>query len=216
MRRRKMFTGIIRDIGSIIKSRVSQDALSLHIKTNLPLSRLSVGASVACNGCCLTVVSSEDIGTYRVFVVDVGPKTLEVTNFRKWSSNQNDYQINLEPSLLVGDSLCGHQMSGHIDTLLTCLSVEQKQDGFCFISFELPLAFSKYIIAKGSIALNGVSLTIAELTKISFQIMLIPQTLAETNLKYLKVGDQVEAEFDMQVKTIVSTLERMDHRYTIS
>ena len=208
-----MFTGLIRDVGTLVESVRFSNSLRVTIETSLPLADLSLGASVACNGTCLTVVSATELscGKKNKFEVEIGPETMALTRFGLPHSVLPGAKINLEPALRMGDALGGHMVSGHVDTLGEILLNEPTQDGFWKLRIRVPQKFSNYTIQKGSIAISGVSLTLALLNRSEnwLEIMLIPHTLEKTNLSDLKVGDSVEIEFDSQAKTVADLLSVM-------
>ena len=233
-----MFTGLVRDIGKIIKkeSLAARDAnhfegsstnrgeqtlpnatssgWEYHIATNLPLADLAVGNSIACNGVCLTIVTCSQIDNVTeatfasVFSVHVGPVTLEKTLLDKWSVGD---LINLEPALAYGTPVGGHLVQGHVDGILPVLSCHRREDGFTILSLGLPPMHHEAVIPQGSIAVRGVSLTVASLAEdcSHLTIMLIPHTLSVTNLKNIQGGDFVEVEFDLQIKVISANLKRI-------
>jgi riboflavin synthase len=209
-----MFTGIIQDIG-VIESIVHFDdnSMQLGLSTSLGEEHLALGASVACNGCCLTVTKKNG----NIFYVDLGPKTLALTNF---SLLKNGDKINLEPALRVGDAMGGHQVTGHIDGSFDIHSFTKYNEEFWKLSILIPKQFSNFIIAKGSMAICGISLTIADISSfsnhyLSVDFMIIPHTFNSTNLRYISAEKyKVEVEFDHMVKTIASLFQGMINNYT--
>lgn len=213
-----MFTGIIRDLGDVIDVQLKPDhSMQISIKTNLSLEFLSKGASVCCNGCCLTVVSSLEKDNVRYFSLDLGPKTLDVTHFSKIKKGD---KINLEPALRMSDFLGGHFISGHVDSLATVEKIEkfkntnnQVEGGFYLLRISIDEKFKNYIFKKSSISIKGVSLTISDIAQkeniLYLDVMLIPETLRMTNLVYLEAGQKVEVEFDYFLKSIAEVLKNM-------
>jgi riboflavin synthase len=190
-----MFTGIITDIGEVIDHQMSSDGLQLQISTQLDLSASPIGASIACNGVCLTVTDKDPqeqwLGAY------VSGETLSKTNFGTLAVG--DY-LNLEQSLKVGDELGGHIVTGHVDGLAQITDI--RADGASTrIDFTTNRALGAFVAPKGSIALNGVSLTIntvddtASATK--FGVNLIPHSLAHTTFGTATIGDGVNLEIDV-------------------
>lgn len=208
-----MFTGLVRDVGTLVEAVRFFQSLRVTIETSLPSSDLQLGASVACNGACLTIVSAtvSSSGAKNKFEAEIGPETMALTRFGLSQFVTAGTKINLEPSLRVGDALGGHYVSGHVDTLGEVVLNEPTRDGFWKLKIRLPQKFTKYVILKGSVAISGVSLTIAQANREEnwLEIMLIPHTLEMTNLSFLKPGDCVEMEFDSQVKTVAELLAVM-------
>lgn len=210
-----MFTGLIRDVGTVHFYQRNSNSVRLSIQTRLPLNDLTPGASVACNGACLTVIDSNersDTGCNEFFV-EIGPETLALTRFGNVDVFGAGEQINLEPALRVGDALGGHVLSGHVDSLGHILVNESTTDGFWRLRVSCEPKFALYLVEKGSIAIAGVSLTIArcsqEFENPWVEIMLIPHTLQQTNLRNLKNGALVEVEFDSQAKLVANMLKAM-------
>ncbi|NBO37275.1 riboflavin synthase [bacterium] len=214
-----MFTGLIRDVGRISSWERRSDSVLFSIETKLSLSTLSLGASIACNGACLTVIKSESSTQpgKSTFFVEAGPQTLKLTQFGLPKYVGNNSLINLEPALRVGDALGGHLVSGHVDTLATVVSNIPTGDGFWKLRVKFSSEFVSYVVKKGSIAVSGVSLTIADCSHDEadpwLEIMLIPHTLSETNLQLLSAGALVELEFDSQAKLVADMLKIMVPRH---
>lgn len=210
-----MFTGLVRDVGKITVWQRRSNSVCFAIETKLPLTDLQLGASVACNGACLTVISSEQLphSEKNIFSVEAGPQTIELTRLGAADFAGVGEMINLEPALRMGDALGGHLLSGHVDTLGQVLVNEPTNDGFWRLRVSFESSFANYIVKKGSIGLAGVSLTIAECSQTEHEswveIMLIPHTLAHTNLQNLKVGSCLEIEFDSQAKLVADLLKVM-------
>lgn len=178
-----MFTGIIETLGTVKK----RTATALVVKSALPKSKL--GASVAINGCCLTVVSSNN-GENRF---DVGPDTWARTNLGALKPGD---KVNVEPSLKVGHEIGGHFVTGHVDATSEVLLFSPWTEGFWRFRAELPKALHGLVAVKGSIAIDGVSLTVTAVTKDHFEVMLVPHTLSQTTLGRRKPGDRVNLEAD--------------------
>jgi len=186
-----MFTGIIQDIGNVVNYSNGE----LEISTSLDLSDCSIGSSICCNGVCLTVTEINPIDEQFTFKVNVGEETQQRTNF---SHNTFDkfVNINIEKSLKIGDEISGHFVYGHVDctTKITDIKILQNSWEFYFQNFKNKN--KNFIVEKSSIAINGISLTIANEDINKFSISVIPHTFENTNLKYLKVQDLVNIEFD--------------------
>ena len=187
-----MFTGIITAEGTI--TRIAQNAdggAKLHIRTSWDCAQIPIGASIACNGICLTLIGAEG----NVFAADASAETLRITTMKHWQAGQN---INLERALAVGDELGGHIVSGHVDGVAQITAITKAGA----MEFELPQTLAPYIAPKGSIALDGVSLTINEVKGRKFSVMVIPHTGATTNLGNLAVGDEVNVEVDLLARYV--------------
>ncbi len=194
-----MFTGLIRDIGTIVDVAKSGD-WTLKIKTGkLQLSGTSIGASIACAGICLTVVSK----TYNTFDVQVSGETLKKTTVMKWVPGT---LVNLEPALRLGDELGGHMVTGHIDGV-AFLAAKERVDDSLRLQFDAPRELARFLAPKGSVALDGVSLTVNEVDHTLFTANIIPHTQNETTLGKLEVGDGVNFEVDLFARYI----ERLSH-----
>tara|TARA_Y100000768_G_scaffold172777_1_gene129324 strand:- start:334 stop:927 length:594 start_codon:yes stop_codon:yes gene_type:complete len=189
-----MFTGIIEEVGQVTGINKNQDLYSMSIRSKKILDDAKVGDSISVNGTCLTVTSID----VDIFTVDIVRETLERTNLK---SLQIESFINLERAMKASSRFDGHIVQGHIEGLAKILSINNANDNF-IITLKLPKKLSKYCIYKGSIALNGVSLTIAKKDKNIIDIWLIPHTLKHTTFKYNKVGDYVNVETDIVGKYI--------------
>ena len=206
-----MFTGIIQDIGVIESISHFENAIKMSISTRLNESYLALGASVSCNGCCLTVVEFYKKANKNLFIVDIGYQSLDLTRFQYLKKGSF---VNLEPALRVGDSLGGHQMTGHIDALCEVVDFHKVNEEFWKFIVRIPQQFSKWILPKGSIGISGISLTIASITQTEsldslVEIMIIPHTFHNTELQFFAPETGIEVEFDQTVKAIASMLETM-------
>ncbi len=187
-----MFTGIVEEVGEVTGVRESGSNRELIVRAGM-IGELRIDQSVSHNGVCLTVV--ELMGDrYRVTAVE---ETLQRSNLGALKAGDG---VNLERSLRIGDRLDGHMVQGHVDTTTTCFSVEER-DGSWWYTFALPEQ-RHLLVAKGSICLNGVSLTIAELTGTTFSVAIIPYTFEHTTFRSLKVRDSVNVEFDVLGKYV--------------
>ncbi|WP_375642348.1 MULTISPECIES: riboflavin synthase [unclassified Bartonella] len=188
-----MFTGIITDIGCIEDVQPLTQGIRLKISTRYAIESLAIGASIACSGICLTIVErglkQEDSNW---FVVEAWEEALRLTNLAQWTKGTF---VNLERSLRLGDEMGGHLVSGHIDGLAEI--IDQKNEGDA-IRFYLKVArqFMPFIVNKGSIALNGTSLTVNGVKDCVFDVLIIRHTLEMTTWKQAKIGDQVNLEID--------------------
>ena len=189
-----MFTGIIEATGHIKQIIASGTNKTFWIES--PLShQLKVDQSIAHNGVCLTVEAVQD-NSHQVTAIQ---ETLDKTALGSWKVGA---VVNLEQSLLPSSRLDGHFVQGHVDTTGTCENIKDK-DGSTEFTFSFPKKFAPLVIEKGSIALNGISLTIFDVKKHSFTVAIIPYTWEHTNLQYLKKEDKVNLEFDMVGKYIL-------------
>ncbi len=186
-----MFTGLVEAIGSVRAVEERGEASRLILKSSL-VPELSPGESLAVNGCCLTVASKED----GMASFDLLGETLARTNLGLLAGGA---RVNLERALRVDGRFGGHFVQGHIDTKAEVLDVQEK-GGDLNLLIALPVGGGRYLIEKGSIAVNGVSLTVASLHGDSFGLWIIPHTLKETNLGDLRAGDHVNLEYDMLAK----------------
>ena len=183
-----MFTGIIQNIGSV----VSYTNGELEISTSLDLSDCKIGSSICCNGICLTATEINFREDQYTFKVNVGEETYERTNF----SNEELAKINIEKSLKIGDEISGHFVYGHIDRTTNITNINKLDNSWEFYFKNFKNKDKNFIVEKASIAINGISLTIAKVDNNNFSISVIPHTFENTNLKYLKVQDLVNIEFD--------------------
>lgn len=182
-----MFTGIVTDIGNI-KALENRGDLHARIGTSYDTAGIDIGASIACNGVCLTVV---DLGQ-DWFDVVISAETISKTNLDVWTDGT---RVNLERALKVGDELGGHIVSGHVDGVATILSLVDEGES-TRVTFEAPEALAKYIAPKGSVALNGTSLTVNEVDGCRFGVNFIPHTKEVTVWGDAAVGDRINLEID--------------------
>jgi riboflavin synthase len=193
-----VFTGLVEALGRV--ELVTEEGSGRRFAISWPAlpEPLALGESVAVNGCCLTVIATEG----ERFDVQAGPETLLRTNL---GSKRQGAPVNLERSLRVGDRLGGHFVQGHVDT--TAVLRDRRHDGaWEFLSFTLASEWTPLLIPKGSIAVDGVSLTLVDVTSDGFSVMLIPHTLAVTTLGTLRPGDRANIETDMLAKHVAKLL----------
>ncbi len=193
-----MFTGIIREVGIVRHLRRSPSGASLEIRAPRSAPRLVTGGSVAVDGACLTVASL----AADSFTGDVVPETLSRTTL---GERRGGERVNLELPLTLAQPLDGHLVQGHVDGVGTVRSVDTR-GGQWTTTIELPDELRPFVAEKGSIAINGVSLTVAAIAGSAFSVALIPTTLNETNLKDLKVGSRVNLEVDLMARYIAKLL----------
>lgn len=193
-----MFTGLVESLGDVKEVRDVGDGRDLVIAAPMA-AELAIGDSVAVNGACLTVVA-RDGGTFRF---QAGPETLLRTNLGELCAGD---RVNLERSLRLADRLGGHLVQGHVDGLGR-IARSERQGEFETIWFACPPALARQMVSKGSIAVDGISLTLVDVTADGFSVMLIPHTLAVTTLGFKPVGAAVNLETDLIAKYVVKLLE---------
>jgi len=192
-----MFTGIVTDVGEVRSVKPRADNLHrISIACRYPRAELVEGASIACSGVCMTVVGTGEDGGRTWFAVDAADETLRVTTVGRWRDGS---RINLERSLKLGDELGGHLVSGHVDGLARVVSREDMTDMARFV-LRAPRDLSRFIAAKGSVALDGVSLTVNAVDDDLFSVLIIPHTLAVTTFGALRHGDDVNLEIDSMAR----------------
>ncbi len=189
-----MFTGLIEAIGTVANLERGGKICRLRINSAMAQSDLQLGESIAVNGVCLTLTSWDRSS----FAADVSPETLEVTTLGRLTSGG---LVNLERALRLGDRLGGHLVSGHVDAVGRLLSRHHEGDSQC-LTFSLPETIASYVVPKGSITIDGISLTVNQVTDDQFSVMVIPHTLAETTLASLSRGDGVNLESDILARYV--------------
>lgn len=194
-----MFTGIITDIGEVADRRGG----SFSIRSSYPASSVRIGASIACGGCCLTVTSVTATDSGSIFTADTSNETRSKTALEGW---QKGTRINLERSLTAGDELGGHIVSGHVDGVARIVHVVADGDSQRFL-LEAPDHLALYIAPKGSIALDGTSLTVNEVAGNRFGVNIIPHTLAVTTWGQRAAGQLVNLEVDVFARYVARLLE---------
>jgi riboflavin synthase len=200
-----MFTGIVTDIGEVVAVEPRAEGLaSLKIACGYDPETIAIGASIACGGVCLTVVGRGRDGNRAWFNVDAAAETLRVTTVGAW---QRGTRVNLERALKVGDELGGHIVAGHADGLATVVAREDLSDMARF-SFYAPAELARFIAPKGSVALDGVSLTVNEVADDTFAVLIIPHTLKVTMLGALAAGDHVNLEVDLMARYAARLMAR--------
>jgi riboflavin synthase len=195
-----MLTGLIQEVGTVVALDLSRQQKRLEISAPQLAGEVRPGDSVAVNGCCLTVSGRED----DQLSFDVLQESLDRTNLRNLLHGS---RVNLELAMTANARLGGHFVQGHIDCAAPILLAEESGADLR-LEIDLPSEFAHYVAAKGSIAMNGISLTVAELTSKSFTVWIIPQTRAHTNLNTAKRGDLVNLEFDLLAKYVERMLDR--------
>ena len=198
-----MFTGIVSDVGQIIDIAQSGDLRRLRMATAYDANAISVGASIANSGACLSVVGVEPRGVGSAIAFDVGSETLAVTTLGQWRAGRH---VNLERSLRVGDELGGHMVSGHVDGIAEIVS-RRDFDGMAHFLVRAPKDLAKFIAVKGSVALDGTSLTVNAVEGDAFEVLLIPHTLRVTTWGERKMGDRVNIEVDQMARYAARLIE---------
>jgi riboflavin synthase len=188
-----VFTGIVTDLGEVRTVRPRADDLHrITVFTRYPRAELVAGASIACSGVCLTVVDTGEEDGRTWFAVDAAAETLALTTVGRW---RHGTPVNLERALKIGDELGGHLVAGHVDGLAQVLAREDLTDMARF-TLRAPHALARFIAQKGSVALDGVSLTVNAVEGDDFSVLIIPHTLSVTTLGGWRVGDAVNLEVD--------------------
>jgi len=199
-----VFTGIVSDLGEVRSVHPRADNLHrITIACHYAREGIALGASIACNGVCMTVVDTgaEDGRTW--FAVDAAAETLALTTVGRWKHGQ---RVNLERALKMGDELGGHLVSGHVDGLARVAAREDLTD-MARLTFRAPAALSRFIAQKGSVALDGVSLTVNTVAGDDFSVLIIPHTLAVTTFGALHAGDDVNLEIDTMARYAARLME---------
>ena len=195
-----MFTGLIEEVGTVVEIPPVDRGRQLQVAAPHVAEKITVGDSIAVNGCCLTVAAHR--GDQVTF--DLLEETLECTNL---GNLRRESRVNLERALAANARLGGHFVQGHVDCAARIVALEQHNEDQR-LEVELPSEFAQYVACKGSIAVNGISLTVSEVSQESFSVWLIPHTRARTNLGTAGAGDRVNLEFDLIAKYLERMLDR--------
>jgi len=195
-----MFTGLIEDIGKITALRLRNGSAVMTVQTKLPVGRMAMGASVAVNGACLTVVKK----LKNAFTVDVSPETLACTNLGRLKPGS---LVNLEQPMRLNERLGGHLVTGHVDGVGKITAVKPHGE-FTIFTFQIASELGRLLVAKGSVAVDGISLTVNQCRREAFSVAIIPFTLQHTNLQGRRVGDKVNIETDLIGKYVHSFLAK--------
>ena len=198
-----MFTGLVTDVGEVLRVEPRGALARLRIACGYAPETLALGASIACGGPCLTVVGSGVQGGRGFFDVDVGAETMARTNAGQWRAGG---KLNLERSLKIGDELGGHIVTGHVDGMATVLA-RDAFDGMARFEIEAPDALKRFIAEKGSVALDGTSLTVNGVKGAVFTVLLIPHTLAVTTWGGVRAGDALNIEVDLMARYAARLVE---------
>ncbi|MEX0627899.1 MAG: riboflavin synthase [Cucumibacter sp.] len=200
-----MFTGIVTDIGTLRDLKIADDGRELTIECVYDPETIPLGASIACDGVCLTVTARGTKARRHWFGVFAGLETLAVTTVTSWTKGK---RLNLERSLRAGDELGGHIVQGHVDAVATVVGRESTGDQLR-IDLEAPADVMPFIARKGAIALNGTSLTVNSVESNVFSVHLIPHTLSVTNWADIAVGDKVNLEVDPMARYAARLIESL-------
>jgi riboflavin synthase len=200
-----MFTGIVTDVGEVIAVEARAQGLHHRLKLACAFDQASIvdGASIACNGVCMTVVGSGVENGRTWFAVDAAAETLRVTTVGRW---RDGTRINLERALRIGDELGGHIVAAHADGIAQVTSREDLPDMARFV-LRVPSALARFIAPKGSVALDGVSLTVNDVTADTFSVLIIPHTLAVTTIGTWQGGTEVNFEVDLMARYAARLLQ---------
>ena len=192
-----MFTGLVTDVGEVRSVKPRADNLHrITIACDYPRAELIEGASIACSGVCMTVVGAGEEDGRTWFAVDAAAETLSLTTVGRWRHGR---RVNLERSLKLGDELGGHLVAGHVDGLATVVAREDMTDMARFV-LRAPPQLVRFIAPKGSVALDGVSLTVNTVEGDKFSVLIIPHTLQVTTFGALRQGDDVNLEIDTMAR----------------
>jgi riboflavin synthase len=198
-----MFTGLISDVGEVRAAKEEGRLRRLRVSCGYDAATIELGASLAHSGVCLTVVGVDRVANHTEIAVDVGAETLAATTAGQWRAGT---RLNLERPLRLGDELGGHMVSGHVDGVAEIIAREDF-DGMARFDFRAPAALAKFIARKGSVALDGTSLTVNSVDGDAFSVLLIPHTLAVTTWGEKRAGDRVNIEVDQMARYAARLLE---------
>ncbi len=199
-----MFTGITTDIGEVLQVEQKAEGLrGIRVGCAYDPASIALGASIACSGVCLTVVGTGRQGNRSWFAADLAAETLSVTTAGQWSAGT---RINLERSLKAGDELGGHIVAGHADGVARLVSREELPD-MARLTFRAPADLMRFVARKGSVALDGVSLTVNSVDRDSLSVLIIPHTLKATTLGALQASGDVNIEVDLMARYAARLME---------
>jgi riboflavin synthase len=195
-----MFTGIIKNIGTIKTLTKKNNGYFLSVISNLNFTKKDIGTSISCSGVCLTLTKIKKDNKKNELFFYLSKHTVLTSAFKYLKSGDI---INLEKSMKYGDEFAGHFVQGHVDTTIKVLNINIDNSKSWTIFFNIPQKFRKFLIEKGSIAINGISLTIAKIFANKFKVVIIPHTLQNTNLLKLEKNNYVNVEIDLIAKTLL-------------
>ena len=196
-----MFTGIITDVGEILS--INLDSGKIKISSKFDHNDIDIGASISCSGICLTVVEKDKHKNHSYFCFEVSQETISCSSVKFWKKNT---KINLEKSLRFGDEVGGHLVTGHVDCLGEIDSINKSKNSNVF-KIKYPKEYKRYVATKGSICLDGISLTINEAFDDFFSVNIIPHTEENTSWSKISKGDSINIEFDVLARYVASQLE---------
>ncbi|MFM7680287.1 MAG: riboflavin synthase [Candidatus Fonsibacter sp.] len=195
-----MFTGIIKNIGIVKQFKKKTNGYYLTVISKLQFTKKDIGTSISCSGVCLTLTKIRKYKSENELFFYLSKHTVLTSAFKYLRSGDI---INLEKSMKYGDEFAGHFVQGHVDTTIKVLNVDSSNKKSWIIFFNIPKKFKKFLIEKGSIAINGISLTIAKIFNDKFKVVIIPHTLQNTNLLKLHKNNYVNVEIDLIAKTLL-------------
>ena len=200
-----MFTGIVTAVGEIVAlEERAEVGVRLTVASPYDPATIDMGASIAHMGCCLTVVDMGRLPDGRAFhVVEASPETLRCTTMGEWKVGS---KVNLERSLKLGDEMGGHLVTGHVDAIAT-IEARVEEGDMAVFTFRVPHAFARFVAPKGSVALDGTSLTVNDVTGDTFTVQIIPHTLAVTTWGEKKAGDRIDFEIDLMARYVARLRE---------
>ena len=199
-----MFTGLIEEVGRVLKIEVKGSSARIAVAAGFPPNEVRIGDSIAVNGACLTVVEKGS----GAFTFDASPETISRTSFRTLKSGS---PVNLERAMRLSDRLDGHLVAGHVDCV-AAIAERREVSGNIVFTFRIPREFAKYVAEKGSVAIDGISLTVNAVGPETFSVNIIPLTTARTTLADKRVGDEVNIETDMLCKYLERLMKGRDDR----
>jgi riboflavin synthase len=200
-----MFTGIVTDIGEVLAvEKPAEDLRRLTIGCNYDLASMAIGASIACSGVCMTIVAKQERNGRGAFTVDAAAETLRVTTVARWKQGT---RVNLERPLRLVDELGGHLVPGHVDGVAEVIAREDLPD-MAQLSLNAPASLARFIAPKGSVALDGVSLTVNDVDRETFSVLIIPHTLQLTTFGRIGRGDAVNLEVDLMARYVARLAEQ--------
>ena len=199
-----MFTGITTDIGEVLAVEPRAEGLRrLKVACSYPIGSIAIGASISHSGVCLTVVETTAAGNRTAISVDTAAETLGMTTAGAWKQGT---RLNLERALKIGDELGGHIVAGHVDGIAV-LDARENLPDMAKLTLRAPRELMRFVASKGSVALDGVSLTVNEVTAETFSVLIIPHTLSVTTLGAAKVGDRMNLEIDLMARYAARLME---------
>jgi riboflavin synthase len=199
-----MFTGIVTDVGEVVAVEPRAEGLRrLKVACSYPIETIAIGASISHSGVCLTVVETGKLGNRTAVSVDAAAETLRLTTAGDWKQGT---RLNLERAMKVGDELGGHIVAGHVDGVAELISREDLPD-MARLTLRAPKDLMRFVATKGSVALDGISLTVNDVTDETFSVLIIPHTLAVTTLGAAKTGDRMNLEIDLMARYAARLME---------